>query len=83
MAFHPEYGDTFECSLRLRHKDGHYIWTIGKGFVSQRDHLGHAVYLRGTNQNIEIIRKKYEKSLQEARRDSLTNCYSRDFFKGK
>ncbi|HJA80149.1 MAG TPA: sensor domain-containing diguanylate cyclase [Candidatus Desulfovibrio intestinavium] len=83
LAVYPEFGDNFECSIRLRHKNGHYIWTIGKGFVSQRNHLGHAVSLHGTNQNIEIMRKKYEESLQEVMRDSLTNCYSRDFFKNK
>lgn len=83
LAVYPELGDNFECSVRLRHKDGHYIWTIDKGFVSQRNHLGHAVSLRGITQNIEIMRKKYEESLQEAMRDSLTNCYSRDFFKNK
>lgn len=80
LAIYPEFGDDFECSIRLRHKKGHYVWTIGKGFVSQRDHLGHAISLRGTNQGIEVIRKKYDEALQKSIIDPLTNSYTRDFF---
>lgn len=83
LAVYPELGNSFECSIRLRHKGGYYIWTLGKGFVARRNQLGHALSIRGTIQNIEPVRKKYEKFLQEVTRDSLTNCYSRDFFKSK
>lgn len=83
LAIYPEFGDSFECSIRLRHKSGHYIWSIGKGFVSQRNHLGHAISIRGTNQSVEIIRRKYENSLQKVMLDPLTNTYSRDFFTKK
>ena len=27
----PDYGDIWSCCLRLKHKDGRYIWTIGRG----------------------------------------------------
>lgn len=83
LAIYPEFGDSFECSIRLRHKKGHYIWTIGKGFVAQRNHLGHALHIRGTNQSVEIIRRTYENSLQKITLDPLTGVYSRDFFKKK
>lgn len=83
LAVYPELGDSFESSIRLRHKKGYYIWTLTKGFVTQRSHLGHALCIRGTIQDIEPVRRKYEQSLQEVARDSLTNCYSRDFFKSK
>lgn len=83
LAVYPELGNSFECSIRLRHKAGYYIWTLGKGVVLRRNHLGHALSIRGTVQNIEPVRRKYEKFLQEISRDSLTNCYSRDFFKSK
>ena len=29
----PDYGDIWSCCLRLKHKDGRYIWTIGRGLV--------------------------------------------------
>lgn len=83
LAIYPEFGDSFECSIRLRHKSGHYIWSIGKGFVSQRNHLGHAISIRGTNQSVEIIRRKYENFLQKVMLDPLTNTCSRDFFTKK
>lgn len=74
-------GDKFQCFIRLRHKNGEYIWTIGKGFVAQRDHLGRAISIRGTNQNIDIVQKNCEKALERSFRDHLTNCYNRTFFK--
>lgn len=83
LSINPEYGDNFECSVRLKHKDGHYVWTIGKGFVTQRNHLGHAISLYGTNQHLEIIQKKYENALQKISMDPLTNTYTRDFFQKK
>ena len=76
-----DIGDKFECFVRLRHKNGEYIWTIGKGFVAQRDHLGRAISIRGTNQSIDIVQKNYEHALERTLRDSLTGCYNRDFLK--
>lgn len=80
LSLNPEFGDTFECSVRLRHKKGHYVWTMGKGFVTQRNHLGHAISLYGTNQSLEVIQKKYENALQKISMDPLTHTYTRDFF---
>lgn len=81
LSTNPDMGDKFECFVRLRHKNGDYIWTIGKGFVAQRDHLGRAVSIRGTNQNIDIVQKNYESVLEKTFRDPLTGCHTRDFFK--
>lgn len=81
LSINPAVGDKFECFVRLRHKNGEYIWTIGKGFVAQRDHLGRAISIRGTNQNIDIVQKNYEVALERSFRDPLTGCYNREFFK--
>lgn len=83
LLVNPDFGDKFECSVRLKHKDGHYVWTIGKGFVTQRNHLGHAISLYGTNQNLEIIQEKYENAIQKISIDPLTHAYTRDFFSKK
>ena len=77
----PGVGDKFECFVRLRHKSGEYIWTIGKGFVAQRDHHGRAISIRGTNQNIDIVQRNYERAMEKNIRDALTGCYNRGFFK--
>ena len=81
MSRNPDVGDKFECFVRLRRKSGEYIWTIGKGFVAQRDHHGRAVSIRGTNQNIDIVQRNYEKAMEKNIRDALTGCYNRGFFK--
>ena len=81
MIASPDCGDTFECTIRLQHKKGHYIWTIGRGFVAQRDFRGQALAMRGINQNIEVVRERYAKSLEHAMHDALTGCYNRRFFR--
>ena len=81
MAEHKELGDSFEFCVRLRHKNGSYIWTIDKGAVTRRDENGRAIALQGTNQNIAVVRRNYEHLLERAMRDSLTQCYNRDFFR--
>ncbi len=80
LAQNPDAGDKFACFVRLRRKNGEYIWTIGKGFVVQRDQLGRAVFIQGTNQDIEIVQKEYEKVLEQSLHDTLTGCYNRAFF---
>ena len=81
MSLNPAYGDKFECTVRIRHKRGHYVWTIGRGFVVQRNAHGQALALRGSNQNIEVVRERYAKSLEDAMRDTLTGCRNRSFFR--
>ena len=77
----PAYGDSFECCLRLRRRDGQYIWTIGKGQVVQRNHEGRAIRLIGTNVNIELFKKYNEMALDKLYTDPLTGAYNRLFFK--
>lgn len=81
MMSGPESGDSFECTIRLQHKKGHYVWIIGRGFVAQRDFRGRALAMRGVNQNIEVVRARYAKSLECASHDMLTGCYNRQFFR--
>lgn len=76
----PSLGDTFECCLRLRHKDGHYIWTLGKGYVVQRNAGGQALRLIGTNTNIEIFKKYNEFAFEKMFEDALTGVRNREYF---
>jgi diguanylate cyclase (GGDEF)-like protein/PAS domain S-box-containing protein len=39
------------CELRLRHKDGHYVPLLTRGFIS-RDSLGKALRVSGTNMDL-------------------------------
>lgn len=42
----------YECDLRLRHKDGHWVWVNSRGRVHQRDAEDRALYMSGTHLDI-------------------------------
>lgn len=38
----------YECDLRMRHKNGHWMWVNDRGRVHRRDADGRALYMSGT-----------------------------------
>ena len=42
----------FECDLRMRHKDGRWIWVNTRGRVHRRDASGKALFMSGTHMDI-------------------------------
>lgn len=42
----------YDCDLRLKHKDGHWVWINTRGRVHQRDHDDRALYMSGTHLDI-------------------------------
>ena len=42
----------FEADLRMRHKDGRWIWVSTRGRVHQRDENGKALFMSGTHMDI-------------------------------
>lgn len=77
----PNYGDSFEACLRLKHKDGNYIWTIGRGLVLERNAKGVATKLIGSQTNINLVHKSFENIGSLMFTDSLTELYNRSYFK--
>lgn len=75
----PDHGDNFECCVRLRHKDGHYIWTLGRGMVLGRDNKGHALRLSGTNTDIEFVRHNNDITRTVSWTDQLTGLQNRKY----
>lgn len=73
-------GDQFECVLRLKHKDGRYIWTLGLGMVVERDSAGRAVRVIGTNNDLSSIAKSFAAAQQKIYLDGLTGLYNRSYF---
>ncbi|KFE68188.1 PAS domain-containing sensor histidine kinase [Hyalangium minutum] len=53
----------FEYEHRLRHKDGHYLWILGRAKVIARDAQGKALRIVGTNVDV-TSRKRAEEQLQ-------------------
>jgi PAS domain S-box-containing protein len=58
----------FQVEQRLRHRAGHYLWTLARGKVSQRDADGNAVRLTGTH--TDITQRKHT----DADRERLTTA---------
>ncbi len=60
----------YECEVRLRHKDGHWIWVHDRGRVSVRDENGKPLRMSGTHLDIterkqaEIDREHQEQLLR-------------------
>ena len=56
----------YECEVRLRHKDGHWIWVLDRGRVSSKTPDGQVLLMSGTHQDISA-QKTNEAILVEAR----------------
>jgi PAS domain S-box-containing protein len=59
----------YECEVRMRHKEGHWVWILDRGMVTERDPDGKPVRMTGTHLDISE-RKRAEESLRE-REDRL------------
>ena len=51
----------YECIIRMKHKNGHWVWVLDKGKVVSRDASGKAARISGTHQDVtELIRQENE-----------------------
>jgi len=55
----------YECEVRLRHKDGHWVWVLGRGKVVEWDADGRPVRMIGTDLDV-TERKHVEEALRES-----------------
>ncbi|HPR32789.1 MAG TPA: PAS domain S-box protein [Prolixibacteraceae bacterium] len=62
----------YESEFRMKHKNGHWIWVLDRGKVSEWTDEGKPLWMSGTHQNI-THHKNIEESLklEEARLESL------------
>jgi PAS domain S-box-containing protein len=58
--------ELFDMEMRMRHQDGHYIWVVTRGRVTQRRTNGTALRAVGTMMDISA-RKAYEEALKFAK----------------
>jgi PAS domain S-box-containing protein len=56
--------DYYQFEARMKHKDGHWVWVLDRGKVSQRDNQGNPLTMSGTHQDI-TDRKQAEKYKNE------------------
>lgn len=55
----------YECEVRMKHKDGHWVWILDRGKVVERDKDGRPLRMAGTHLDI-TQRKLAEKSAGES-----------------
>ncbi len=58
----------YECEIRMRHKDGHYIWTRDVGRIISKDENGKATRVIGGHLNIDSLKNsqyQLEETLKE------------------
>ena len=58
--------DFYEIELRMRHKNGHWVWVLDRGMVFERDREGKPVRMVGTHDDI-TRRKHAEERLRKER----------------
>jgi len=56
---------SFSAEYRMKHKDGNYIWVLGRGRVTQFDSEGNVTRVSGSNSNINK-RKLAEENLKKS-----------------
>jgi len=57
--------DAYECELRLRHRQGHWVWVLGRGKLFSRTADGKPRWMAGTHIDISA-RKQAEAALLES-----------------
>jgi PAS domain S-box-containing protein len=57
----------FACESRMKHKDGHWVWVLDRGMVTERDKSGQPLRMTGTHLNI-AERKSAEEALRQVNR---------------
>lgn len=57
--------DFYEAEVRMRHKDGHWVWILDRGRVFERDVNGMALRMVGSHQEITERKHAEEKLRQE------------------
>ncbi|MFP4499656.1 MAG: PAS domain S-box protein [Candidatus Hydrogenedentota bacterium] len=52
---------TYTCELRMKHKDGHWIWILDRGRVMTRDDAGRPQLMFGTHTDITHLKRREER----------------------
>lgn len=72
--------DYYECEVRMKHKDGNWVWVLDRGKVTQWSLDGKALIMAGTHQDINDNKKHEFELTKKAHFDYLTGLSSRSHF---
>ena len=69
----------YECEARMKHKDGHWVWILDRGKVTERDEAGNPLRMTGTHLDIterksaELELRRYRENLEEMVREQTAD----------
>ena len=69
--------DFYECELRMKHKNGEWIWVLDRGQVVERDGNNEPVRMTGTHMDITALKRAQTQLLHLANHDELTGLPTR------
>ncbi|RJX30742.1 MAG: EAL domain-containing protein [Oxalobacter sp.] len=69
--------DIYDCELRMRHRDGHWVWVLSRGKIVEWTDNGAPLRMSGTNQDISARKRSEEKLQYIAHYDLLTDLPNR------
>jgi diguanylate cyclase (GGDEF)-like protein/PAS domain S-box-containing protein len=73
----------YECEIRVRHKDGHWIWVLDRGKVTEWDEEGRPLMMFGTHADVTEKKALEDKVRELSLHDPLTGAYNRRFLMGR
>lgn len=76
-------GAIIHTEVRLRHRDGHWVWILIKGRSLDRDEKGRSLRLSGSCADITARKESEMKVLRLATFDTLTGVFNRSVFNEK
>ena len=60
--------DHYACEMRMRHKDGHWVWVLDSGSVTERDAQGRPLKMIGARQDISARKEAQTELHRESER---------------
>jgi len=73
----------YECELRMKHKEGHWIWILDRGRVLTRSADGKPLSMFGTHTDITERKMAEEQMRYISLHDTLTGIYNRTFIEAE
>ncbi len=68
---HKKETESYRCEYRMKHKDGSWVWMLGRGKVSEWTPDGKPSVMHGTYSDITLRKKEDEAKTQTQRLESL------------
>lgn len=72
--------DYYDCEVRMRHKEGHWIWVLDRGNIVDWTRDGKPTRISGTHADITRLKLTEEKARRLAMTDHLTGLSNRAHF---